>query len=46
MTRDELLELLGYLTMIRNYEFVFDQMLEDEHDKLIALVKKDIEESK
>jgi hypothetical protein len=45
MNRDELLELLRYLTMIQNYDFVFDQMLEDEHNRMIALVKKAIEES-
>lgn len=43
MTRDELHELLDFLYNVRNSEYVADQMMQDECDKLIELVKKDIE---
>jgi hypothetical protein len=43
MTRDELLELLGFLANVRNSEYVADEMMHDECDRLIELIKKEIE---
>jgi len=43
VTHDELLELLGFLSNVRNSEYVADQMMQEECDKLIELVKKDID---
>jgi hypothetical protein len=43
MTKDELFVLLFFLKNVRNSEYVADQMMQDECDKLIELVEKDIE---
>ncbi len=44
MTRDELLQLLAFLENIRNYEDIYDMMMEKECDKLILMVKNAIKE--
>lgn len=43
LTLNELFEMLGVLSCIRNYESIADNMMDEEIDRMIKLVKREIE---